>query len=73
MKTTLFFLPFFVVLTFCCFSDEPQKKVNHSLAANYAVPSASDSVDGLYSFQAGMFADNRNETAWVTGLDMDEH
>jgi hypothetical protein len=47
--------------------------VNLALMANKAIPTSSDSIDNSYSYLAGNFADDKSETAWITGFDMSEH
>jgi hypothetical protein len=47
--------------------------VNLSLMAQKAIPTSSDSIDNTYSYLAGSFADDKPETAWITGFDMNEH
>ncbi|NUN93575.1 MAG: hypothetical protein HUU04_07325 [Verrucomicrobiae bacterium] len=48
-------------------------EVNLARAEQQGIPTASDSIDGTYQYQAGAFADGKSDTAWVTGREENEH
>lgn len=60
------------ILFFCASGRASAETVNLATARN-SVPSASDSLDGSYSYLAGNFADGKTETAWITGSKMRQH
>ncbi len=60
------------ILSLSGFRGASAQIVNLANVGN-AIPSASDSLDGTYSYLAGNFADEKSDTAWITGSQMSQH